>query len=71
MVPLWRDGPFLMPERQPSGFAELLTAALLTAAPLAGIGWILWRTSIFTVDSLFTILILRTISGVFSLDLAL
>ena len=60
-----------MPERQPSGFAELLTAALLTAAPLAGIGWILWRTSIFTVDSLFTILILLTISGVFSLDLLL
>jgi hypothetical protein len=60
-----------MPERQPSGFAELLTAALLTAAPLAGIGWILWRTSIFTVDSLFLILILLTISGVFSLDLVL
>ena len=60
-----------MPERQPSGAVELLTAALLTAAPLAGIGWILWRTSIFTVDSLFTILILLTISGVFSLDLLL
>lgn len=60
-----------MPDRQPSGLAELLTAALLTAAPLAGIGWILWRTSIFTVDSLFTILILLTISGVFSLDLLL
>ncbi|MGH9670565.1 MAG: hypothetical protein ACRD3A_10700 [Terriglobales bacterium] len=60
-----------MPERQPSGAAELLTAALLTAAPLAGVGWILWRTSIFTVDSLFTILILLTISGVFSLDLLL
>jgi hypothetical protein len=60
-----------MPDRQPSGFAELLTAALLTGAPLAGIGWILWRTSIFTVDSLFTILILLTMSGVFSLDLLL
>lgn len=60
-----------MPDRQPSGAAELLTAALLTAAPLAGIGWILWRTSIFTVDSLFTILILLTMSGVFSLDLLL
>ena len=60
-----------MPDRQPSGLAELLTAALLTSAPLAGIGWILWRTSIFTVDSLFTILILLTISGVFSLDLLL
>jgi len=60
-----------MPDRQPSGCAELLTAALLTAAPLAGVGWILWRTSIFTVDSLFTILILLTISGVFSLDLLL
>ena len=60
-----------MPDRQPSGAAELLTAALLTAAPLAGIGWILWRTSIFTVDSLFIILILLTISGVFSLDLLL
>lgn len=60
-----------MPDRQPSGFAELLTAALLTAAPLAGVGWILWRTSIFTVDSLFTILILLTISGIFSLDLLL
>ena len=60
-----------MPERQPSGLAELLTAALLTAAPLAGIGWILWRTDIFTVDSLFLILILLTISGVFSLDLLL
>jgi len=60
-----------MPDRQPSGAAELLTAALLTVAPLAGVGWILWRTSIFTVDSLFTILILLTISGVFSLDLLL
>ncbi len=60
-----------MPERQPSGLAELLTAALLTTAPLVGVGWILWRTSIFTVDSLFTILILLTISGVFSLDLLL
>ncbi|MDP9263122.1 MAG: hypothetical protein M3O85_02250 [Acidobacteriota bacterium] len=60
-----------MPDRQPSGFAELLTAALLTAAPVAGVGWILWRTSIFTVDSLFIILILLTISGVFSLDLLL
>jgi hypothetical protein len=60
-----------MPDRQPSGAAELLTAALLTAAPLAGVGWILWRTSIFTVDSLFTILILLTMSGVFSLDLLL
>jgi hypothetical protein len=60
-----------MPDRQPSGLAELLTAALLTGAPLAGIGWILWRTSIFTVDSLFTILILLTMSGVFSLDLLL
>src|SRR5512135_1825945 len=60
-----------MPDRQPSGFAELLTAALLTAAPLAGIGWIVWRTDIFTTDSLFTILILLTISGVFSLDLLL
>ena len=60
-----------MPERQPSGLAELLTAALLTIAPLAGVAWILWRTSIFTVDSLFTILILLTISGVFSLDLLL
>ena len=60
-----------MTERQPSGFAELLTAALLTAAPLAGIGWILWRTDVFTTDSLFTILILLTISGVFSLDLLL
>jgi hypothetical protein len=60
-----------MPERQPSGLAELLTAALLTSAPLAGIGWILWRTSIFTVDSLFTILILLTISGLFSLDIVL
>jgi hypothetical protein len=60
-----------MPDRQPSGTAELLTALLLTAAPLAGVAWILWRTSIFTVDSLFTILILLTISGVFSLDLLL
>jgi len=60
-----------MPDRQPSGFAELLTALLLTTAPLAGVGWILWRTSVFTVDSLFTILILLTISGVFSLDLLL
>lgn len=60
-----------MPERQPSGLAELLTAALLTVAPLAGIGWIVWRTSIFTVDSLFLILILLTISGVFSIDLLL
>ena len=60
-----------MPERQPSGLAELLTAAMLTAAPLAGIGWIVWRTDIFTTDSLFLILILLTISGVFSLDLLL
>ena len=60
-----------MPDRQLSGLAELLTAALLTAAPLAGVGWILWRTSIFTVDSLFTILILLAIAGVFSLDLLL
>jgi len=60
-----------MSDRQPSGLAELLTAGLLTTAPLAGVGWILWRTSIFTVDSLFTILILLTISGVFSLDLLL
>jgi hypothetical protein len=60
-----------MPQRQPSGLAELLTAAVLTAAPLAGVGWILWRTSIFTVDSLFTILILLTISGLFSFDLLL
>src|SRR3990172_7120138 len=60
-----------MPDRQLSGLAELLTAALLTAAPLAGVGWILWRTSIFTVDSLFTILILLTISGVFPLALLL
>ena len=60
-----------MPDRQPSGLAELLTAALLTTAPLLGVAWILWRTSIFTVDSLFTILILLTISGVFSLDLLL
>ena len=60
-----------MPERQPSGAAELLTALLLTSLPLGGIGWILWRTSIFTVDSLFLILILLTISGVFSLDLLL
>lgn len=60
-----------MPDRQPSGLAELLTAALLTAAPLAGIGWIVWRTDIFTTDSLFLILILLTISGIFSLDLLL
>ena len=60
-----------MPERQPSGLAELLTAVFLTAAPLAGVAWIIFRTSIFTVDSLFTILILLTISGVFSLDLLL
>jgi hypothetical protein len=60
-----------MPDRQPSGTPELLTALLLTAAPVAGVGWILWRTSVFTVDSLFTILILLTISGVFSLDLLL
>ena len=60
-----------MPNRQPSGIAELLTALLLTTAPLAGVGWILLRTSIFTVDSLFTILILLTMSGVFSLDLLL
>ena len=60
-----------MPERQPSGVPELLTAHLLTLAPLAGIGWIVWRTYIFTVDSLFLILILLTISGVFSLDLLL
>ena len=60
-----------MTDQQPSGLAELLTALLLTTAPLAGVGWILWRTSIFTVDSLFLILILLTISGVFSLDLLL
>ena len=60
-----------MTDRQPSGVAEILTAHLLTLAPLAGIGWILWRTSIFTVDSLFTILILLTISGLFSFDLLL
>ncbi|HEV2021929.1 MAG TPA: hypothetical protein VGQ94_05325 [Terriglobales bacterium] len=60
-----------MSDRQPSGTAELLAALLLTAAPLAGVGWILWRTSVFTVDSLFTILILLTISGIFSLDLLL
>lgn len=60
-----------MPDRQPSGLAELLTAALLTIAPLAGVAWIIFRTSIFTVDSLFTILILLTISGVFSIDLLL
>lgn len=60
-----------MPDRQSSGLVELLTASLLTAAPLAGIVWILFRTSVFTVDSLFTILILLTISGVFSLDLVL
>ena len=60
-----------MPDRQPSGLFELLTAALLTAAPVAGIVWILFNTSVFTVDSLFTILILLTISGLFSVDLLL
>ena len=73
MAPLCGTAPFCedMSEREPSGASELLTALLLTSLPLAGIGWILWRTSIFTVDSLFLILILLTISGVFSLDLVL
>lgn len=60
-----------MSEREPSGLPELLTALVLTLLPLAGIGWIIWRSDIFTVDALFLILILLTISGVFSLDLLL
>ncbi len=46
----------------------LLISILLGLIPLAGIGWIIYTGTLTTVDGLFEILIMLSISGVFFLN---
>ena len=46
----------------------LLVSILLGLIPLAGIGWIVYTGTITTVDGLFEILIMLSISGIFFLN---
>ena len=46
----------------------LLISILLGLLPLAGIGWIIYTGTMTTVDGLFEILIMLSISGVFFLN---
>ena len=46
----------------------LLISILLGLTPLAGIGWIIYTGTMTTVDGLFEILIMLSISGVFFLN---
>jgi hypothetical protein len=46
----------------------LLISILLGLIPLAGIGWIIYTGTMTTVDGLFEILIMLSISGVFFLN---
>ena len=48
--------------------AMLLISILLGLIPLAGIGWIIYTGTMTTVDGLFEILIMLSISGVFFLN---
>ena len=46
----------------------LLISILLGLLPLAGVGWIIYTGTLTTVDGLFEILIMLSISGVFFLN---
>jgi len=46
----------------------LLISILLGLIPLAGIGWIIYTGTVTTVDGLFEILIMLSISGIFFLN---
>jgi hypothetical protein len=49
----------------------VIVSVLLALVPLAGIGWIITRDALLTVDGLFMALILLTIAGILFLNAAL